>query len=135
MFLFLAGASITYLINEFNKKRVRNNISIRVIWPLDKSVDVKNDIFLAPGKEVKREVRIAPEGIDFSMGYWAYGSKVMFMSSRLENFGFIVESRELRQLIKTQFEVLWNISQPIKVSPDIAKTFFNQIGKPIELKK
>jgi len=69
-------------LNEFNKKRIRGNVYIKVIWPLDKSGDIEKDIFLAPGKEVKREVRIAPDGIDFSMGYWAYGNKVMFMSSK-----------------------------------------------------
>jgi len=120
---------------EFNKKRIRSNIAIKVIWPQDKTADIKQDIFLAPGEEVKREVRIAPEGIDFSMGYWAYGNKVMFMSSKSENFGFIVESRELRQLIKTQFEVLWKICEPIKSDPKISQKFLEEIGKSAEPKK
>lgn len=114
-------------LHEFNKKRVRSNIQIKVIWPIDKKGDIEKDIFLAPGKEVKREVRIAPEGVDFSMGYWAYGDKVMFMSSKVENFGFIVESRELRQLMKTQFEVLWNISNPLEDNTETAKKFINEI--------
>jgi sugar-specific transcriptional regulator TrmB len=117
-------------LNEFNKKRIHSNIYIKVIWPIDKSGDVEKYIFLAPGKEVKREVRTAPEGVDFSMGYWAYGNKVMFMSSKAENFGFIVESRELRQLIKTQFEVLWNISTPIQTKSESIKTFLEEIEKP-----
>jgi sugar-specific transcriptional regulator TrmB len=111
---------------EFNKKRIKNNIQIKVIWPMDKTEDIEKNIFLAPGKEVKREVRIAPEGVKFSMGYWAYGSKVMFMSSKAESFGFIVESRELRQLLKTQFEILWNLSNPIKDDSNISKKFLNE---------
>lgn len=115
---------------EFNKKRIRNNIHIRVIWPMDKTSDISKDIFLAPGKEVKREVRIAPDGVDFSMGYWAYGNKVIFMSSKKENFGFMVESKELRQLLKTQFEILWNISKPLKEDIESSKNFLDDIMKP-----
>ncbi|MCF7820415.1 MAG: hypothetical protein K9M44_03010 [Candidatus Pacebacteria bacterium] len=115
---------------EFNKKRIRNNVYIRVIWPVDKAGDITKDIFLAPGKEVKREVRIAPEGVDSSMGYWAYGNKVIFMSSKKENFGFIVESKELRQLLKTQFEILWNISKPLKENLESSKKFLDDMIKP-----
>lgn len=117
-------------LNEFNKKRIRNNIHIRVIWPMEKTGDISKDIFLAPGKEVKREVRIAPDGVDFSMGYWAYGNKVIFMSSKKENFGFIVESRELRMLLKTQFEILWNISKPIKENQESSKKFLEEMNRP-----
>lgn len=120
-------------LHEFNKKRVRNNIYIRVIWPIDKTGDITKDTFLAPGKEVKREVRIAPEGIDFSMGYWAYGNKVIFMSSKKENFGFIVESKELRQLLKTQFEILWNISKPLKEDIESSKKFLDDIMRPTQI--
>jgi sugar-specific transcriptional regulator TrmB len=114
---------------EFNKKRIRNQIYIRVIWPQEKTSDVEKNIFLAPGKEVLREVRLAPEEVDFSMGYWAYGNKVMYMSSKAENFGFIIESKEMRQLVKTQFEVLWKISQPLKTAPENAKRFMEEIMK------
>lgn len=115
---------------EFNKKRIRNNIYIRVIWPMDKTGDINKDIFLAPGKDVKREVRVAPENIDFSMGYWAYGNKVIFMSSKKENFGFIVESKELRQLLKTQFEILWSISKPLKDDNKSSQKFLDDIMRP-----
>lgn len=118
---------------EFNKKRVRNGISIRVIWPQEKTSDVEKNIFLAPGKEVLREVRLAPAGIDFSMGYWAYANKVMFMSSKAENFGFIVESKELRQLLKTQFEILWKISEPLQSAPETAKKFLAEINNPPQI--
>lgn len=119
---------------EFNKKRIRNNVYIRVIWPMDKVGDITKDVFLAPGKEVKREVRIAPDGVDFSMGYWAYGNKVIFMSSKKENFGFIVESNELRQLLKTQFEILWNISKPLKENVESSKKFLDDIMRTRAIK-
>jgi sugar-specific transcriptional regulator TrmB len=114
-------------LHEFNLKRIKRNINIKVIWPPDKIEDITKNIFFAPGKEVRREVRIAPVGVDFSMGYWAYAGKVMFMSSQSENFGFIVESKELRQLIKTQFEVLWQVSKPLHGDPEIAKKFLKEL--------
>jgi len=103
-----------YLANH-NKERIRRNISLRTIWIKGKEVDIKKNIFLGVGKEFKREIRIAPQGVESSMGYWAYGNKVAFISSKKESFGFIVESKELRQLLKTQFDLLWQISRPIKV--------------------
>jgi HTH-type transcriptional regulator, sugar sensing transcriptional regulator len=121
-------------LNEFNKRRVRNNISIKVIWPQDRTGDVEENLFLAPGKEVKREVRLAPDGVDFSMGYWAYGNKVMFMSSKAENFGFIVESKEMRQLQKTQFETLWKICEPLKSNPRLSHKFMDEVVAPPQFK-
>lgn len=116
-------------LHDINLKRVKNNISLKVIWPKDKTEDVADNTFLAPGKEVLREVRIAPEGADFSMGYWAYGNKAMFLSSKAENFGFIVESRELRQLLKTQFDVLWNISAPLEKNVEALEKFSKEVGE------
>ena len=109
-------------LNEFNKKRVKSNIALRVVWPRDKTVDVAKDVFLAPGKEVLRQTRLAPKEMDFSMGYWAYADKVMFLSSRAENFGFIVESRELRQLIKTQFEIVPHLIAPKNIWHNLSYT-------------
>ena len=79
-------------------------------------IDLKKYTFFSPGKKYKRESRIAPKKIEGSMGYWVYGNKVAFISSKKESFGFIVESRELTQLKKAEFEILWKNSKPIKVT-------------------
>ena len=111
----------------FNKRRIKQNISIRSIWPSDKAVDIKQNIFLGAGDGFKREIRIAPTGISCSMGYWAYKDKVAFISSKKESFGFIVQSKELRQLLKTQFEVLWKMSKPIKVEAKYTNEFLRNL--------
>ena len=59
----------------------------------------------------KREIRIAPANISFAMGYWFYANKVAFLASRKEGFGFIIESEELVEALKAQFEVVWQISK------------------------
>jgi len=115
-----------YLANH-NKERIRRNISLRTIWIKGREVDIKKNIFLGVGKEFKREIRMAPQGVESSMGYWAYGNKVAFMSSKKESFGFIVESLELRQLLKTQFEILWPLSKPIKAEPKFTDKFIENL--------
>jgi len=110
----------------YNKRRIKQNIQIKAIWPQDKQVDINQNIFLGVGKEFKREIRLAPKGIDCSMGYMIYKNKMAYISSKKEGFGFIVESRELSQLNETQFNVLWDISKPLKVDLKYTEEFLEQ---------
>ena len=61
-----------------------------------------------------RRIRIAPLEIDFEMGYWIYASKVAFLSSLKESIGFIIESRELVEMMSVQHDIIWRLSQPIE---------------------
>ena len=96
-----------------NKERIKNNISVRAIWPKHQKVGVKNHPYFGTGSEFLREIRITPPGIDFHMGYWIYGNKIVFISSTRESFGFIIQSQEMVQMLKTQFEILWQISRSL----------------------
>jgi len=95
---------------EHNKKRIRRDIYVKSIWPQDKVVDLRQNIFLGVGDKFKREIRLAPKNITYSMGYWIYGNKAAFLSSQKEMFGFIIESIELVELLRVQFDLLWNLS-------------------------
>ncbi len=101
-----------------NTIRIRNKLSIRAIWPRGTVVSLKDYPFLGSRPELLRELRVAPEGVDASMGYWMYGTKVIFLSSRKENIGFVIESAEMVEMLKVHFEVLWKISTPIPDKPD-----------------
>lgn len=101
--------------SELNKARIRQNLYTRAIWPRSKTVDLQKFPCFGIGSGFKREIRLAPPEVDCSMGYWAYASKTAFISSRAECFGFIVESNELRQLLSTQFEILWALSEKLIV--------------------
>ena len=101
-------------LREFHKKRVERNIKIKVIWPEKQIPEFKKYQFLKIKPELKREARIAPAQIDFSLGYAIYGNTVRFISSSKENFGFLVESNELAKVMKNQFEVIWGISKKFK---------------------
>jgi len=41
-----------------------------------------------------------------------YDDKVSLISSRRENFGIIIQSEELSDLMNTLFAVLWQASRP-----------------------
>ena len=109
--------AINFLGQEFieyvSEERVNNRISVRAIWPKGKEVNVKKIPLLKPGKEFLREIRVAPEKLTTSMGYWVYKNKISFISSKKESFGFIVESAELANMLRKQFDVFWKMSKPI----------------------
>src|SRR3989344_8958739 len=101
-------------MEELSVKRAKNRISLRVIWPEEKVVDTLQFDFLTHDKELFRDIRIAPKKITTSMGYWVYENKTSFISSKKESFGFIVESAELANMLRKQFEVFWGMSKSIK---------------------
>jgi len=98
---------------QYHEKRVKNNIRLQAIWPKEQIPTNKTYSFLSMAKELKRDVRIAPPNIDFSMGYAIYGNTVRFISNQKENFGFLVESQELADTMRSQFKIIWDISKPI----------------------
>ena len=110
-----------------NKERIKNNMSLRGIWPPEQAVEVRRYPFMGVGPEFKREIRVAPSGIESSMGYWIYANKVLFSSSKAESFCFIIESAELVQMMSNQHNVIWNISTPIAPSREDMQPFLDDL--------
>ncbi|MSU75752.1 MAG: hypothetical protein EXS55_04545 [Candidatus Magasanikbacteria bacterium] len=110
-----------------NKERIKNNVYTRAIWPKREAVEIKSHPYLGAGEKFKREIRIAPPEINFSMGYWIYGNKVAFLSSRKESFGYIMESVELVEMLLSQFEVMWRISKPLPMKLEEVGDFLKEI--------
>jgi len=99
---------------KFHSDRIKRNIKIKVIWPENSLPTKKQYQFLKDNTELKRTLRIAPENIDFSLGYAIYGNTVRFISSKRESYGFIIESTEMADMMKKQFKLIWGISKEIK---------------------
>ncbi len=114
--------------DKHNRERIARNIFTRAIWPENQVVNFKKHPYLGSGKDFKREIRIAPENIDFSMGYWIYGNKVAFLSSRKESFGFIIESAELAKTLRSQFELVWKQSTLIRVKESDVVAFTESLN-------
>ncbi len=100
-----------------------------VIWPSNQSVDVRRYPFLGVGPDFKREIRLAPQGIESSMGYWIYLNKVLFTSSRTEGYSFIVESNELVQMMTAQHQGIWSISTKKEINPKHTQSFLDELDK------
>ncbi|EKD23929.1 MAG: Transcriptional regulator, TrmB [uncultured bacterium] len=114
-------------LSDFNRKRIKNNNPLRGIWPQDKAVDIDNYPFSGTGVGHKRTMRVAPLHITWNMGYTIYGDKVAFVSSRKEAFGYIIQSKDFAELMRAQFEVIWNISKPIKYKAPAKDTFLETL--------
>ena len=119
----LSGEFLRY----HNKQRIKSNLSVRAIWPQQQKVKIKDHPYFGSGEKFLREIRIAPPGIDFYMGYWVYGNKIVFISSTRESFGFIIQSQEMAQMLKTQFEIMWQISRPLLVKKQDAESFLHEL--------
>jgi len=123
---------IKVLSKEFfvylNKERIRNNLSMKAIWPQAQAVDGKKFGFLGVGEKFKREIRLAPKNIDCEMGYTVYGSKVSFISSSREEFGFIMESSDFAKTLKTQFEFIWSQSKVLRYNSPENEKFIQEMN-------
>jgi HTH-type transcriptional regulator, sugar sensing transcriptional regulator len=119
IYAFWPIKKITHLLGkdflkEFNQKRIERNIKIKVIWPQKQLPNFKQFPFLKNNDKFIRQARIAPAQINFSLGYTIYGNTVRFLSSSKENYGFLVESNELAEMMKNQFDLIWSISKKFK---------------------
>lgn len=121
------GVTSPEFFHYLNKQRIRRDIHIQGIWPRGQGADINKYPFLGWGPEFKRELRYAPPGIEFSMGYWVYGHKVMFISSRAESYGFIIESAEMAELMSVQHQAVWKLSEPIPFDKKMVQGFLKEL--------
>jgi HTH-type transcriptional regulator, sugar sensing transcriptional regulator len=90
------------------EKRVKKGIHLRVIHP---SVSRSPGTYPSSSGNL-RDMRVSPEGMDFSVSTYVYGNKVMILSSKNEMFGMIIESADIANAHRNYFEALWQISTP-----------------------
>jgi sugar-specific transcriptional regulator TrmB len=92
---------------RFNDKRIRGNITVHALWPYAMK---PKEGYIWKDRDTLTKRKYMPRSMKWTMGYTIYGDKVSFISSQKEIFGFIVQSQEFAQLMKMQFDVLWNHS-------------------------
>ncbi len=114
-------------LENFNRKRIKNNNPLKIVWPKDKIVDINEFPFLGISPRHLRTLRIAPMDMTWNMGHSIYEDKVAFISSHKETFGFIVQSKDFAELMKAQFEVVWNISKPFDYTPPEKDAFLDTL--------
>lgn len=92
-------------VNEIVERRVRAGITLRIVRSHEKEMG----IYPSNLAEL-REVKLAPEGMIFPIVTFVYDNKVIYLSSKKETFGLIMESADLAQAHKNYFDGLWQIS-------------------------
>lgn len=109
----MLGSVSTEKLEGFHRERIKRGIWMNVLWPEKDKINIKKSPFLLSDKEdvSLRRIKILPRGFDQDLGYGIYGNKVAFISSGNENYAFVIESRELAQTLKKQFDFFWRVSK------------------------
>lgn len=100
----------TEWFDEYTRKRIAGGIQLTVIRPQSKEV---TGVF-PPSIREKREVRIAPCDMEFSLSQYLYDDKVVLISTAKEGYGMIIESKEYYTTQLHLFETLWSVSRIMK---------------------
>ncbi|OGD61915.1 hypothetical protein A2215_02145 [Candidatus Berkelbacteria bacterium RIFOXYA2_FULL_43_10] len=100
-------------MTDINKQRIEKGVFIKSIRFRDKDVPFETS---SHGLENLLEIRWAPSDINISIGIGIYDTgKVSFFSSKEENFGILIESKELYDAMRVFHDLLWEKSTPAKV--------------------
>ncbi len=94
-------------ISHYIAARVANRIVVKSLRPHGKESTANNWYLRAGNKDVLREVRFLPTGVSFNVLCMIYDHKVAVISSKKEKFGFLIESQEFSDLMKSLFDLVW----------------------------
>jgi len=104
------GAFDFEYLDDLWKRRIKQGIHLRVIR--DRKRDMKDT--WTETTEALRQIRYAPETFDLPMTMYLYDNKVVLFSTKHENFGMMIESKEFCDTQKALFEILWVASSTPK---------------------
>lgn len=121
-------APMALFFKDFNKRRIRKNIQVKGIWPRGQGIDIAQHPYFGWGPEFKRELRYAPLGSEFTMGYWVYGNRILFTSTRGESYGFIMESAEMAAMMSAQHQIIWAASEPVPFDKTFVQDFLKELA-------
>lgn len=91
---------------EYIKKRAEKNIIAYALHP--KSDDIHDDTYGEESDKWKRHVRYLPPIMFYASMIMIYDYKVVMISTKKENFGFIIESKEFSNTLRAYFDFMWN---------------------------
>ncbi|MDO8552469.1 MAG: helix-turn-helix domain-containing protein [bacterium] len=101
-------------INEFIKKRIARGIITRNLHP--KHGDLYTNKRGMEDPKLKRYVRYLPPSVFYAAIIMIYDHKVAMVSTKEENFGFIIESKEFSNTLSAYFDFMWGLGSK---TPDL----------------
>lgn len=90
-------------------RRIKLGIKARGVRKAESELE---DPLYAHGAKNLRNIRFAPSFFKAPVYTGVYLNKVFFVSSVVESYGILVESKDLSDMFRDWFEVLWNASSP-----------------------
>ncbi|ETR78071.1 TrmB family transcriptional regulator [Afipia sp. P52-10] len=90
-------------MDGFIAERLRRGIQLQVI----RSPSRESEHIWPSSQDELRELRYAPTSMDLGMTMYLYDERVLYVSSRKENFALVIESPELSALNGAMFDGLW----------------------------
>lgn len=108
--------STTHLLESVGERKMQEYIRQRIaggirLLALRSASQDKNTMWPDSDDEL-RELRYAPQHITLGMTTYVYDDKVVMLSSKRENYGLIIRSKDFADLYAAMFDGLWAISQP-----------------------
>lgn len=99
-------------LHYYTEKRVRRHIAIKVLKdPRGEEPEDKTGYASGTSKELRRESRLGPLGIDVAGNCMIYDDTVALMSTKRENFGILLHSHEFAVMFRNLFDTIWELSQ------------------------
>lgn len=102
----MAGMFDQKFLTWFDERRATRKLTIHSLWP--KEVQKNERVLFSKLPEDTQKTLQCPVP---KMGYLIYGSKVAYLSSPAESYGYIVDSKEHHDLLTSQFNTLWSLSE------------------------
>lgn len=96
------------ILDDFKRRREGAKIFSRVIQPRSTDASPPNP---ARDKKKHRERRFAPKGTDYHASIMIFSNSVSFISSRRENFGVLIESKEFAEACRVLFNGFWQLAE------------------------
>lgn len=98
--------------NRVIAERIKRGIRLEVIRSHETEIP---GLYPSTDQEL-REARLAPKGMVFPLVTYVFDNKVIYLSSKKETFGLIVESADIAQAHRNYFEALWRLSAPLTMT-------------------
>ncbi|MBI4087686.1 MAG: hypothetical protein HY434_02545 [Candidatus Liptonbacteria bacterium] len=95
-------------LKRWVKRRARANIKSKAIRV--KTGEIYKSIY-ASSEELLRTVRFAPEGFESPSHILIYGNTLGIITTKKENVGLLIMSRDLATTMKSLFQEIWNNSK------------------------
>ena len=92
---------------EYIKRRAEKGIVSYALHP--SSGDIHDNLYAEESDKWKRHVRYLPAFIFQTAAIMIYDHKVAVISTKAENFGFIIESKEFSNTLRAYFEFMWKL--------------------------